>query len=101
MCIAIQPLVVMLGQLCDDRVEDDTNHCYGLAFVMLAYSCGLKVGIKQAREWMDETWCLLERHFWDAEYGLYKDEADAQWNFTRYRGQNAKHAYVRGDVGGL
>ncbi len=49
--------------LCDGRVEDDTNHCYGLAFVMLAYSCGLKVGIKQAREWMDETWCLLERHF--------------------------------------
>lgn len=75
--------------LCDGRVEDDTNHCYGLAFVMLAYSCGLKVGIKQAREWMDETWCLLERHFWDAEYGLYKDEADTQWNFTRYRGQNA------------
>lgn len=75
--------------LCDGRVEDDTNHCYGLAFVMLAYSCGLKVGIKQVREWMNETWCLLERHFWDAEYGLYKDEADTQWNFTRYRGQNA------------
>ncbi|HHW4678412.1 MAG TPA: AGE family epimerase/isomerase [Xylella sp.] len=75
--------------LCDGLVEDDTNHCYGLAFVMLAYSCGLKVGIEQARGWMDETWRLLEQYFWDAEYGLYKDEADTQWHCTGYRGQNA------------
>jgi len=73
----------------DGQVEDATNHCYGLAFVLLAYSCALKVGIKQAREWMDETWHLLQRHFWEPEHGLYRDEADAQWNFSDYRGQNA------------
>ena len=73
----------------DGRVEDDMNHCYGVAFVLLAYSCGLKAGIEEARAWMDETWALLERHFWDAEFGLYKDEADAGWNFSDYRGQNA------------
>ncbi|MGH8028239.1 MAG: AGE family epimerase/isomerase, partial [Pseudoxanthomonas sp.] len=56
----------------DGRVEDDMNHCYGLAFVLLAYSCGLKAGIEEARGWMDETWALLERHFWEAEFGLYK-----------------------------
>ena len=73
----------------DGQVEDQTNHCYGVAFVLLAYSCGLKAGLEEARGWMDETWALLERHFWEAEYGLYKDEADASWRFSDYRGQNA------------
>jgi len=73
----------------DGEVEDATNHCYGLAFVLLAYSCGLNVGISEARAWMDDTWHLLERHFWEPEYGLYRDEADAHWNFSEYRGQNA------------
>jgi len=73
----------------DGKVEDATNHCYGLAFVLLAYSCALKVGISEAREWMDDTWNLLQQHFWEPEYGLYRDEADANWNFSEYRGQNA------------
>jgi mannose/cellobiose epimerase-like protein (N-acyl-D-glucosamine 2-epimerase family) len=69
--------------------EDRTNHCYGVAFVLLAYSCGLKVGIDQSRAWMDETWQLLEARFWEPQHGLYRDEADADWNFSGYRGQNA------------
>lgn len=73
----------------DGKVEDATNHCYGVAFVLLAYSCGLKVGIEEARAWMDETWELLETHFWEPGPGLYRDEADADWNFSDYRGQNA------------
>ncbi|MDH4907561.1 MULTISPECIES: AGE family epimerase/isomerase [Xanthomonas] len=73
----------------DGVVEDDMNHCYGVAFVLLAYACGLKAGVDEARAWMDETWQLLEKYFWDAEFGLYRDEADAQFNFTSYRGQNA------------
>jgi len=71
------------------QAEDTTNHCYGLAFVLLAYSCGLKVGISQAQEWMNETWDVLETYFWEEEYGLYRDEADTHWNFSDYRGQNA------------
>ena len=73
----------------DGKVEDDMNHCYGVAFVLLAYSCALKAGVEQARAWMDETWQLLEARFWEPQHGLYKDEADGQWNFTGYRGQNA------------
>ncbi|MCF7223329.1 AGE family epimerase/isomerase [Marilutibacter chinensis] len=73
----------------DGEVEDATNHCYGVAFVLLAYSCGLKVGIEEARGWMDETWQLLESRFWESGPGLYRDEADAGWNFGSYRGQNA------------
>ncbi len=69
--------------------EDTMNHCYGVAFVLLAYSSALKAGVEAARGWMDETWQLLEKHFWEADHGLYRDEADADWNFTGYRGQNA------------
>ncbi len=73
----------------DGVPEDRTHHCYGVAFVLLAYSTALKVGIEEARAWMDETWRLLEARFWEPEAGLYKDEADADWNFSAYRGQNA------------
>ena len=73
----------------DGVVEDRTNHCYGVAFVLLAYSTALKAGIAEARGWMDETWQLLESRFWETEAGLYRDEADAAWNFSDYRGQNA------------
>lgn len=69
--------------------EDRTNHAYGVAFVLLAYSTALKAGIAEAAAWMDETWQLLEQRFWDAEAGLYRDEADANWQFSSYRGQNA------------
>ncbi len=73
----------------DGRAEDRTNHTYGLAFVVLAYARALQAGIDQARDGLHETWDLLEARCWDAQYGLYRDEADAQWNFSTYRGQNA------------
>ena len=70
------------------QVIDATNHCYGLAFVMLAYACALKIGVDEARQWIDETWALMEARFWDSTHGLYACEADAQWTLTPYRGQN-------------
>ncbi|WP_426688595.1 AGE family epimerase/isomerase [Rhodanobacter ginsengiterrae] len=73
----------------DGQPEDRTNHAYGVAFVLLAYASARKAGIDEAAVWMDETWQLLEHHFWDAEAGLYRDEADANWQFSNYRGQNA------------
>lgn len=73
----------------DGRVEDATNHCYGVAFVLLAYASALKAGIGDARGWMDETWDVLESRFWEPGPGLYRDEADADWHFSDYRGQNA------------
>lgn len=73
----------------DGVAEDRTNHCYGVAFVLLAYSTAVKAGIDEARAWMDETWELLEARFWEPAFGLYRDEADVDWNFSGYRGQNA------------
>ncbi len=75
--------------LCDGRAEDRTNHCYGVAFVLLAYASAFKAGMAEAAGWMDETWMLLEKYFWDATAGLYRDEASPGWVFTDYRGQNA------------
>jgi len=73
----------------DGVPEDRTNHAYGLAFVLLAYATAVKAGIVEAGPWMDETWSLLESRFWEEAAGLYRDEADADWRFSDYRGQNA------------
>lgn len=73
----------------DGKAEDRTYHAYGVAFVLLAYSTALKAGLTEVRPWMDETWELLEKRYWDADFGLYRDEADEHWNFSSYRGQNA------------
>ena len=71
-------------------VTDGTNHCYGLAFVLLAYSHALMAGEGDARAWIDETFELMERYFWESRYGLYADEASADWStLDAYRGQNA------------
>ncbi|TAM24543.1 MAG: AGE family epimerase/isomerase [Rhodanobacter sp.] len=73
----------------DGQPEDRTNHAYGVAFVLLAYATARKAGLDETVPWMDETWNLLEQRFWDADAGLYRDEADADWHFSDYRGQNA------------
>lgn len=72
----------------DGRAEDTTLHSYGLAFVLLAQACARKAGF-DTDAWMDETRALLERHAWDAGHGLYRDEADGDWHYSDYRGQNA------------
>lgn len=73
----------------DGAPEDHTNHCYGVAFVLLAYATAFAAGVREAGAWVEETWELLEARFWEAAAGLYRDEADADWVFTPYRGQNA------------
>lgn len=71
-------------------VLDGTNHCYGLAFVLLAYAHALMAGVAEARDHLSETFELMERHFWEPEHGLYADEASADWSVLYpYRGQNA------------
>lgn len=72
------------------RVIDADNHCYGLAFVLLAYAHALQAGIGEARIWLDETYDLMEKRFWQPEHGLYADQANGDWSvLDSYRGQNA------------
>lgn len=69
---------------------DETNHCYGFAFVMLAYATACQAGIEEAKPWIEETFNTMEEHFWDEEFGLYKDEISSDWqSVSPYRGQNA------------
>jgi len=71
-------------------VLDGTNHCYGLAFVLLACAHALMAGVSEAREYLGETFALMEARFWEPEHGLYADEASADWSVLQpYRGQNA------------
>jgi len=73
-----------------ERVADATNHCYGLAFVLLAYAHATLAGVEPARAWIDETFDLMERNFWSPASGLYADEAAPDWSaVSSYRGQNA------------
>ncbi len=74
----------------DKLITDATNHCYGLAFVLLAYAHASMAGVTEAHAYIAETFDLMERHFWDEQYGLYADEASADWSvLAPYRGQNA------------
>jgi mannose/cellobiose epimerase-like protein (N-acyl-D-glucosamine 2-epimerase family) len=43
----------------------------------------------EARAYIDETFDLMEHHFWSGQYGLYADEATPLWQVLPYRGQNA------------
>jgi mannose/cellobiose epimerase-like protein (N-acyl-D-glucosamine 2-epimerase family) len=70
-------------------VQDGTNHCYGLAFVLLAHAHALMAGIDEARAGLDATFALMEQRFWEPAHGLYADEATPDWQVGPYRGQNA------------
>jgi mannose/cellobiose epimerase-like protein (N-acyl-D-glucosamine 2-epimerase family) len=70
-------------------VQDGTNHCYGLAFVLLAHAHALMAGVHEAAPGLDATWQLMEQRFWEPRHGLYADEAGADWQLGSYRGQNA------------
>ena len=72
------------------QIVDATNHCYGLAFVVLAYSSAVKAGMSECRGYLGETFELMEQHFWSEQDGLYRDEISADWSrLSPYRGQNA------------
>ncbi len=72
------------------KVNDATNHCYGHAFVLLAFATSLKAGIQESAEPLVETFNLMERHFWRQADRLYVDEISSDWSIVDpYRGQNA------------
>ena len=72
------------------EIKDSTNYCYGLAFVLLAYSTSYKAGFVEAKAYIGETCDLMDKYFWIESDGLYCDEISADWsNISDYRGQNA------------
>ncbi|MDP3785889.1 MAG: AGE family epimerase/isomerase, partial [Undibacterium sp.] len=74
----------------EKHITDGNNHCYGLAFVLLAYAHALMAGMTEARAYLDETVALMEDKFWQPEFDLYADQASEDWQTREpYRGQNA------------
>ncbi|MEM1174498.1 MAG: AGE family epimerase/isomerase [Pseudomonadota bacterium] len=70
--------------------NDQTNYCYGLAFVILAAAAAHDIGIPGSLDDLQRAVTVLEERFWDADTGLYADEATADWSsISAYRGQNA------------
>jgi mannose/cellobiose epimerase-like protein (N-acyl-D-glucosamine 2-epimerase family) len=70
------------------EILDPTNHCYGLAFVLLAHAQALLGGMDGARAGLEETFELMEHRFWESAHSLYADEAGPAWEHAPYRGQN-------------
>ena len=70
-------------------VQDGTNHCYGLAFVLLAHAHALMADVPEASRGLEATFQLMEQRFWEPAHGLYADEATPDWQVGPYRGQNA------------
>ncbi|WP_458209210.1 AGE family epimerase/isomerase [Haladaptatus sp. NG-SE-30] len=70
--------------------EDETRYCYGHAFVLLASARAIEAGIPGAREELEAAFEIIDRHFWESEYGLCADRAGGDWeSLAPYRGQNA------------
>jgi mannose/cellobiose epimerase-like protein (N-acyl-D-glucosamine 2-epimerase family) len=67
---------------------DSKIYTYALAFVLLAYSKAVSCGVDEAREYMAETFDLMEKHLWEPAHGLYAEEADAQWVVSPYRSES-------------
>jgi len=76
--------------LVNHRPDDQTNHCYGLAFMVLTFATALKAGFDSARGDLERTYALMEERLWQSDAGLYADEASPDWSHVSgYRGQNA------------
>lgn len=69
---------------------DQTNHCYGLAFVLLMYAAAFDAKVIDSKAFIEDTFDLLELRFWLEASEIYADEASPDWSsLSVYRGQNA------------
>jgi len=76
-----------------NTIIDKTRHCYGMAFVLLAYAISAKYKIDEEnnKKRIYETFNFLEKYFYEKDFGMYVDIIDGN-DFSKidtYRGQNA------------
>ncbi|WP_049903744.1 AGE family epimerase/isomerase [Halococcus agarilyticus] len=72
------------------ETADDTRHCYGHAFAVLATARAVEVGLPDANAELERALGVLDERFFEPEYGLYADAASGDWSaYHQYRGQNA------------
>ncbi|SDM55048.1 Mannose or cellobiose epimerase, N-acyl-D-glucosamine 2-epimerase family [Fictibacillus solisalsi] len=76
----------LIGQIPTNKEK----YMYGHAFAFLAAIMAQKAGIDDAKHLASSIFNEIERHFWDRDYGLYKDHYSENWGaLSPYRGQNA------------
>ncbi len=74
----------------DGKAQDSDQYCYGYGFLMLAYANALQAGISAAGPLLEQTFVLMNRYFWQPQYGLYADQLSVDLQTLHgYRGQNA------------
>ena len=81
---------------------DATNHCYGLAFVLLAYAHASLAGVEGRARIVDETFDLMERQFWAPAPASTRTRRRPDWS-ARVAVPRAErqHARLRSDAGGV
>lgn len=79
---------------------DPTKLAYGHVFVLLAASSAKIAGHPDADRLLGDVSEVIDRHFWDEEYGLLSDEYARDWSpFSAYRGMNANMHGVEAMLG--
>ena len=61
---------------------------YGLAQTLLGYSAAVKIGVTNAKPFLEETFELMEKYLWIEKDGLYAEEADSHWKLDPYRSES-------------
>ncbi|WP_233192651.1 AGE family epimerase/isomerase [Acidimangrovimonas sediminis] len=63
---------------------------YGHMFVLLAAASGMAAGHPRAGALLDDISDVIDRHFWDEDAGLMREEFHRDWSrLSGYRGMNA------------
>jgi mannose/cellobiose epimerase-like protein (N-acyl-D-glucosamine 2-epimerase family) len=74
----------------DNMVSNDKKLAYGHAFVLLAAASAMQAGHPDAHRLLRDTTDVLLERYWNAERGVFADEANRDWTpFSTYRGFNA------------
>ena len=71
------------------RTLDGTRHCYGLAFVLLAYAHAAMAGIDEAKPLIDETFAADGAALLGRRRRSLRRRSHARLAVVAYRGQNA------------
>ncbi|MBN2629984.1 MAG: AGE family epimerase/isomerase [Rhodobacteraceae bacterium] len=72
------------------KVADGVKLAYGHVFVLLAASSARLAGHPDADRLLNDITAVIDRHYWDEDRGLLRDEFTRDWQpFSTYRGMNA------------
>ena len=84
----------------EKNILDDVKLAYGHVFVLLAASSAKLAGHPEADRLLTDVAEILDRHYWDDQAGLYRDEFTRDWQpFSTYRGMNANMHAVEAMLG--